>query len=119
MGHQAVVADCAPALSTGLTWDVVPAGHGRQALKRAAPDSGHPGMSGRGGSGRSQVASVHGGAWFGAGWGWWSASSVLRLPWPRSFGFDATELDGFDAVLVGVDLVGVGGVVDPVMVESA
>ncbi len=29
------------------------------------------------------------------------------------------ELDGFAAVLVGVDLVGVGGVVDPVVMEPA
>ncbi|PID96578.1 MAG: hypothetical protein CSA84_03660 [Actinomycetales bacterium] len=28
-------------------------------------------------------------------------------------------MDGFDAVLVGVDLVGVGGVVDPVVMEPA
>ncbi|PID96214.1 MAG: hypothetical protein CSA84_06270 [Actinomycetales bacterium] len=65
------------------------------------------------------MASVRNAAWRAAGWGWWSASSVLRLPWRWSFGCDPVELDGFDAVLVGVDLVGVGGVVDPVVMEPA
>ncbi len=63
-------------------------------------------MSGRRGSGRrASVTSL-------------GSSRV----WPSgigAWGMFLAEVDGFDAVRVGVDLVGVGGVVDSVVVESA